>query len=368
MVIDFNGNMGVGNSAPTERLDVLGNLKFSGALMPNNQPGTAGQVLVSGGPSTPPVWTSPSLTINGSTLGIVGGNTVALPSANNWGLSGNAGTTPSVNFIGTTDANDLNFRVNNISMGRMYSGSASIFLGSLAGPGTNSGNWNVGVGEYALSSVNNGSENTGIGSWALRNLTSGNSNVAVGSEAMLNLTTGIDNVSIGYRSFSGVVTGSYNAVVGSYALYNNNGYENAGVGYGALVSNTVGVGNAFLGAYAGYNNNSGSGNVFLGNRAGYNETGSNKLVIANSSTASPLLYGDFTSGFLAIGSNTANAPLQFSNTYTLSRRIVLFDNNANNDYQYYGLGLSAAAMNYYVDATSSHHIFMPAQVPQPATN
>jgi hypothetical protein len=50
------GNTGIGTAAPTEKLDVAGNVKFSGALMPNNLAGTAGQVLRSAGAGIAPVW------------------------------------------------------------------------------------------------------------------------------------------------------------------------------------------------------------------------------------------------------------------------------------------------------------------------
>jgi hypothetical protein len=50
------GNVGIGTPSPTERLDVSGNVRFSGALMPNNQPGSVGDILVSQGPNTAPVW------------------------------------------------------------------------------------------------------------------------------------------------------------------------------------------------------------------------------------------------------------------------------------------------------------------------
>jgi hypothetical protein len=51
-----NDRVGIGSTTPTERIDVTGNVKFSGALMPNNTAGTAGQVLVSGGAGNPPIW------------------------------------------------------------------------------------------------------------------------------------------------------------------------------------------------------------------------------------------------------------------------------------------------------------------------
>jgi hypothetical protein len=40
--------------------------------------------------------------------------------------------------------------------------------------------------------------------------------------------------------------------------------------------------------------------VFLGYRAGHNETGSNRLYLANSSTSSPLIYGDFATDALTV--------------------------------------------------------------------
>lgn len=56
------GNVGIGKT-PTEKLDINGNVRFSGALMPNNNPGTDGQVLVSKGAGNPPAWESPGSVI-----------------------------------------------------------------------------------------------------------------------------------------------------------------------------------------------------------------------------------------------------------------------------------------------------------------
>lgn len=49
-------NIGIGTDTPAERLDVIGNVRFSQALMPNGQAGTAGHVLISQGPDAAPVW------------------------------------------------------------------------------------------------------------------------------------------------------------------------------------------------------------------------------------------------------------------------------------------------------------------------
>ena len=58
MRIAANGNVGVNTILPTEKLDITGNLKISGALMPNNIAGTTGQVLVSSGAGVAPIWDS----------------------------------------------------------------------------------------------------------------------------------------------------------------------------------------------------------------------------------------------------------------------------------------------------------------------
>lgn len=50
--------LGLGQSKPSERLHVAGNVRFSGALMPNNSAGTANQVLTSQGPGAAPTWTT----------------------------------------------------------------------------------------------------------------------------------------------------------------------------------------------------------------------------------------------------------------------------------------------------------------------
>ena len=73
-----SGKVGIGNNSPSEKLDVIGNIKFSGALMPNNLAGTSGQVLTSAGAGNVPTWTtlptattysgSTSITLNGTSF------------------------------------------------------------------------------------------------------------------------------------------------------------------------------------------------------------------------------------------------------------------------------------------------------------
>ena len=68
-----------------------------------------------------------------------------------------------------------------------------------------------------------------------------------------------------------------------------------------------------MGYFAGYSNTTGSRNIFLGYEAGYNDnyqSASDKLVIANSNTTSPLIEGDFSASTLNV--NGALSATSFS--------------------------------------------------------
>lgn len=92
----LNGRLGIGNASPSERLDVTGNIRFSGALMPNNTAGTSGFVLKSNGAGAAPTW------VDVNTL-------VATPAA--WMLGGNS--VGSLQRLGTTSNYDISFITNN---------------------------------------------------------------------------------------------------------------------------------------------------------------------------------------------------------------------------------------------------------------
>ena len=53
------GEVGIGTSAPSEKLHVAGNVNINGALKFDGIGGTSGQILTSTGSSTNPVWLSP---------------------------------------------------------------------------------------------------------------------------------------------------------------------------------------------------------------------------------------------------------------------------------------------------------------------
>jgi hypothetical protein len=109
------------------------------------------------------------------------------------------------------------------------------------------------------------------------------------------------NTFLGQTAGASNTTGLKNTFLGQGAGYNNvTGFENTFLGQVTGVSNVTGSCNTFLGKSAGYNNTVGDSNVFIGYKAGYTETGSGKLYIDNSSTASPLIYGEFDHDLLSI--------------------------------------------------------------------
>ncbi len=154
--------------------------------------------------------------------------------------------------------------------------------------------------------------NTFVGWRAGKNNTTGGENTAIGATAMLTNTTGNQNVSVGNGALAGNTNGSDNAILGYGAAgRNQTGSANVATGYFALFENTVGGRNTAVGGEAG-KNNLGSGNVFLGHRAGQDEAGNDKLYIANTSTTSPLVYGDFSTNLLRV-----NGSLNINSAYTL---------------------------------------------------
>jgi hypothetical protein len=53
-----SGNLGLGTSTPSYKLDVVGNINFTSALHVGTNAGTSGQVLTSDGPGNAPTWTT----------------------------------------------------------------------------------------------------------------------------------------------------------------------------------------------------------------------------------------------------------------------------------------------------------------------
>lgn len=174
-----------------------------------------------------------------------------------WSINGNAGTNADLHFIGTTDTSSLSFRVNNFRSGFIDYQYGNTYFGYRAGYrsiGFNS----VAIGAYALHEVN----------------------------------MGLNNIAIGYQSLPN----------------NQSGSDNVAVGTSALFFNIVGSQNIAIGTQAGQKS-VGDGNVFIGSNAGANEIGNNKLYIENGSPNGPLLFGDFSKGYLGVNTKSPESAL-----------------------------------------------------------
>ncbi|MBB3841150.1 hypothetical protein FHS57_005171 [Runella defluvii] len=253
----YSGNVGVGTSSPTAKLEVNGNAKAKSIQLSDGaQNGYILQSDANGNAS----WANPSALSGGSTSWTKNGN-------NQYSnVTGNVGV-----GVGTP-SQKIHLRGNLlVEHGRLltYDSGKNVYVGEEVG-GTDT-------------TYTKGQHNTAIGANAFQNNTTGNNNVAVGRKALQSNTTGTFNTSIGTESLNSLVGGGFNVAIGPYSMVNNvDGNEN------------VAVGN-----WAGFSNK-GSGNVFLGNSAGSSETGSNKLYITNTSTSTPLIYGDFSKKRLVI--------------------------------------------------------------------
>ena len=222
------------------------------------------------------------------------------------------------------------------------SGSYNVALGVTALQLNTAGSLNTAIGYQALSKTTGG-QSTAVGAYALRVNTTGGANTAIGYDALSKNTTGsannafgfqalnynltgTRNLAIGQRTLYSNSTGSFNIGIGHYALYrstgnynialgtdagqNTTGSSNVFIGSSSALNNISGSNNVYVGFTSGYNS-TGSNNVFIGRASGQNETGSNLLYIDNSNTASPLIYGDFSSNLLRI-----NGTLNINNSYS----------------------------------------------------
>jgi hypothetical protein len=189
---------------------------------------------------------------------------------------------------------------------------------------------NSAVGYSALYNNIEGYHNSAVGYESLYSNTTGNHNSAMGYQALYYNTTGYRNSAVGQSALRNNTTGVNNSAMGYEALrYNTTGWENSAVGNYALYANTSGNENTAMGYEAGYSNSTGSRNVFLGYKAGFNEAGSNKLYIANDSAdANVLIYGNFSSSKVGIGTTNPAVKLHVANGELGVKTNTLYTNGA----------------------------------------
>ncbi len=224
---------------------------------------------------------------------------------NCWSLTGNASTTEGVHFLGTSDNNPFNIRVNNTKSGKIDHLLNNTFLGYRSG--------------YSLT---NGTNNSAIGSDALKNNLIGSNNSVVGFEAMANNTHGSYNLSIGVMALKNNSYSNQNIAIGNQALFTQNfsnfnsswNTENIAIGYQSLYSNnptqnTNGQKNIAIGPYSLYNNTTGNQNIAIGdyslnnNITGFDNCVAGANTMSNANSSGNVGLGYFLAGGITSGVN-----------------------------------------------------------------
>jgi hypothetical protein len=232
---------------------------------------------------------------------------------------GTASDFMSINKVNYSIGHESGLKTNpNLSITK---GKYNVFLGYRAGLNNVEGYGNIFMGHESGLKTFGGSYNVYLGFRAGNENINGNSNVFVGYQSGEKSTAGW-NVYIGQGAGRWNSTGTRNTYVGCQAgnedgEYGTPGMDNVFIGYRAGATNFIGNNNVYIGSYAGEtNNNYSSGRVFIGYQAGRNEANGNKLYIDNSSSSTPLIYGEFnpvmTSRQLTInGKTTTNGSLNY---------------------------------------------------------
>ncbi|MFN4985779.1 MAG: tail fiber domain-containing protein [Ignavibacteria bacterium] len=168
--------------------------------------------------------------------------------------------------------------INGLSDGKLEGESSNNFLGSMK------------LGSRTTGVLSSAWYNTAVGMLSMNALTGGSANVSLGYNSLNALTLGNENTAIGANALSALVGANYNTAVGTYAG----------------VAITSGAENVLIGRATGYALTTGSGNVLIGYNVGFSiaSDASNLLYIDNSTTNTPLIYGDFSTNALTFNGTT----------------------------------------------------------------
>ncbi|OGS32544.1 MAG: hypothetical protein A2218_13210, partial [Elusimicrobia bacterium RIFOXYA2_FULL_53_38] len=266
MLINTSGNVGIGNTNPTHRLRVEGDVLATSSITATGD--------ISGA----------RYMINGSTVLAI------LPGNGNFAVGPDisTGSTGDYNvFVGSSAGRSLTDGNNNAFLGynagRSNSrGTSNTFIGYQAGFKNTLPSSNTFVGAYAGYNETTGYANSFLGYYAGGTNTSGSANSFVGWYAGVSNQSGGSNTFMGYQAGRSNVSGGSNVFMGQSAGYYNTASYNVLVGAGAGYNNSSGKENSILGSYAGYNNNTGGNNTLAGYRAAFsNTTGSTNTIVGH---------------------------------------------------------------------------------------
>jgi len=257
-----NGNVGIGTTNPTEKLDVTGKIALNGtqlAYMPTDYSGTL--ILGDGGGSLE------AGAVYNTFVGILAGTNNTIGSRN-------------------TANGYASLRYNTTGIQNTANGMFSLFSNT-------TGNNNTANGYYSLFANTTGSYNTANGTYSLRSNTTGSFNTANGYYSLFANTTGSFNTAVGYASLYSNTTGSYNIATGREAGRYFTGNQ-------ALTNPSNSI---FLGNNTKALADSGSNEIVIGYYA--TGIGSNSVTLGNDSITTTALKGD-----VGIGTTTPTEKLE----------------------------------------------------------
>ena len=323
-------SVGIGNIAPTEKLEVTGNIKAVRAILDNGYD----NILI--GDSSGLSLTSAGL--YNTFIGKYSGMSSSTADYNSFaGYNSGRGVTGSYNSIFGSGAGVASGAyLGSVLMGwnagnGKTAGDYTVHIGGGAGD-VSSGNGTIGIG-YNASSGSTGDHgiNIGyvsgrynaslgfisIGGYCGENATSAAGSFFGGYYTGNAITTGDSNTFVGYRVSPLMQTGKNNSNFGCQAGYNSLGNSNIFIGNNAGFSYTSGSYNTGVGTNSlsqllttqNYNTSLGcfsgeysvaSGCVYLGYAAGQENVSDNKLFISNSNDDTPLIWGDFAADSIII--------------------------------------------------------------------
>ncbi|MFT4968106.1 MAG: hypothetical protein ACI9CD_001130, partial [Candidatus Deianiraeaceae bacterium] len=260
VVIDDSGNVGIGTTAPTKKLDVTGDILVNGITVGRGSGNIDSNLVVGNGA--------------GAVL-----------------TSGGISNT----FIGKLSGNKTTTGAYNTALG--YSSLLS----------NTTGTYNTALGYSSLSSNTTGQQNTAIGKLSLLSNTTGNFNTAIGRESLLSNGTGYHNTAIGTSSLKKNTTGYFNTALGSYSLgTNTTGKYNTAIGMESLYFNTTGNYNTAIGRRAGMTLTTGNNNTIIGASVNLPTANtSNSIAIGDGSGATRIFVN--SSGNVGIGTTAPNS-------------------------------------------------------------
>ncbi len=265
-------------------------------------------------------------------IGVREGNTIVAATHNTYNT-----------LIGFEAGYDITTGSENVCIGggagtNLTTGTRNFFLGNLAGANAQSSSGNIAIGREAMGlRVLTGIGNIAIGDAAGRSVTTATNNIFIGSStAGTGILTGNYNVGVGDMALWALTSGGLNTAIGRQSIfYNQTGSNNVGIGYraGLGVYENSHSNNTFIGTLAGNVISTGSDNVCIGYRAGATlATESDKLIIANTDTTTPLIYGEFDNDLLKFYADNAD-------TNVIHDVLYLIHNSSNTPAAGFGTGL-----------------------------